>query len=393
MLSQNVLKLRKECFGGTLFDIVSGKRVYVNNAEFKSIEHNHNLDDRLASELRMSGGVDIIKPAWIPDFNFSAPDTVFFEVTRACNLRCIHCFNNSGVKTRDELTLDQCLFVIEDLVKTGVQEIRFTGGEPMILDGIEELLSRANALNLRISMGTNAVLATAEKVEGLAKFLHMAVVSIDGTEERHDAIRGKGTFKKTMEGMENLLSQDVKVRVNTVLMRSNILDTIELAKYLYSRDISLFIRRLIPSGRALDMSDEMLSKDEYENVRTQLLPYLEDPRGLTQGHYLSEKEIKTRIPLPFRRSNCSAGHRGMVILPNGEIQTCGFLGPLGEQSVGKIPDESLVTIWKRLLLSNHISSLEKNLEPHNKCSTGPCTNCLAIALATCGSNQSARGDL
>lgn len=393
MPSQNVLKLREECFGGTLFDVVSGKRVYVNNAEFKSIEHNHKLDDCLASELGMSGRVDITKPAWIPDFNFSAPDTVFFEVTRACNLRCIHCFNNSGVKTRDELTLEKCVLVIEDLVKTGVQEIRFTGGEPMVLEGIEELLFCASSLNLRISMGTNAVLATTEKVEGLAKFLHMAVVSIDGTEERHDIIRGKGAFKKTLEGMDNFLARDVKVRVNTVIMRSNILDTIELAKYLYSRDIPLFIRRLIPSGRASDMSDEMLSKDDYENVRIQLLPYLEDPCGLTQGHYLSEKEVKIRIPLPFRRSNCSAGHRGMVILPNGEMQTCGFLGPLGEHPVGKIYDESLATIWKRLLLSNHIASLEKNIIPHNKCSAGPCTNCLAVALATHGSNRTTRGDL
>ena len=390
-MSHNILKLRKECFGGTLFDVVSGKRVYVNDAEFRSIEHNHKLDDHLASELNISGAVDITKPAWIPDFNFSAPDTVFFEVTRACNLRCIHCFNNSGVKVRDELTLGQCGLVIEDLVKTGVQEIRFTGGEPMILDGIEELFSRANSSNLRISMGTNAVLATAEKVKGLARFLHMAVVSIDGTEERHDAVRGKGTFKKTMEGMDNFLSQDVKVRVNTVIMRSNVLDTIELAKYLYSRAIPLFIRRLIPSGRALDMSSEMLSKDDYKNVRIQLQPFLEDPRGLTQGHYLGEKEVKTRIPLPFLRSNCSAGHRGMVILPNGEMQTCGFLGPLGEKSVGKIHDESMATIWKRLLLSNNIASLEKNLIVHNKYSAGPCTNCLAIALSTSGSNQTTRG--
>lgn len=393
MLSKNILKLRREYFGGTLFDIVSGRRVYVNDTEFKSIEYNLKLDACLASELNMKGRVDITRPAWIPNLNFSAPDTVFFEVTRACNLHCIHCFNNSGIKTRNELTLNQCILVIEDLAKTGVQEIRFTGGEPMILDGIEELLSHANSLNLRISIGTNAVLATNEKVRDLARFLHLVVVSIDGTEERHDAIRGKGTFRKTMEGMNNFLSQGVKVRVNTVMMRTNILDIIELAQYLYAREIPLFIRRLIPSGRASDMLDEMLSKDDYENVRIRLLPYLKDPHGLTQGHYLGEKWIETRISLPFRRNNCSAGHRGMVILPNGEMQTCGFLGPLGEQSVGKIPNESLATIWKRLLLSNHITSLEKNLVPHNKCSVGPCTNCLAVALATHGSNQSTGGGL
>jgi MoaA/NifB/PqqE/SkfB family radical SAM enzyme len=382
MQSKNVLKLRRECFGGTLFDIFSGKRVYVSNDEFENIAHNQNLNDHLSS-IGMTGNVDIIEPAWIPKFNFSAPDTVFFEVTRACNLRCVHCFNNSGSKLRNELTQEKRLAVINDLAKTGVHEIRFTGGEPMALNGIEELLSCATSLRLRISMGTNAVLATTGKVAGLARFLHMAVVSIDGTKEQHDLIRGKGTFKKTMEGMENFLSQGVKVRVNTVIMQSNISDTIELAKYLYDRGIPLFIRRLIPSGRAWDMSREMLSKDDYENVRIQLLSYLEDPRGLTQGHYLGEeKAVQTMIPLPFQRNNCSAGHRGMVILPTGDIHTCGFLGPLGEKPVSKVPDESMAVIWKRLLMSDHISSLEKNLVPHNRCSAGPCTNCLAIALAT-----------
>lgn len=393
MIYQDVLKLRRECFGGTLFDIVSGKRVYVNNDEFRSIAHRRKLNDSLANELGMSGRVSIIKPALIPSSNFSAPDTVFFEVTQACNLRCTHCFNSSGAKPKNELTMGERLLVIEDLAKAGIQEIRFTGGEPLILNGIEELLARANSLNLRTSMGTNAVLATAKKVEGLTKFLHMAVVSIDGTEGRHDVIRGKGTFKKTIAGMDNFLSRGIKVRVNTVLVRSNILDTIELARHLYNRSIPLFIRRLIPSGRALSMSDEMLSKQDYENVRIQLSSCLEDPSGLTQGHYLGEKVTKTRILLPFNRSNCSAGQRGMVILPNGEMQVCGFLGPLGENPVGKVPDESLATIWKRFLTSKYIPSLEKNLVLHNKRSDGPCTNCLAIALATKESRHSTGGDL
>ncbi|MBI2409648.1 radical SAM protein [Candidatus Kaiserbacteria bacterium] len=334
------------------------------------------------AELGMNGSIDVTTPAWIPDFNFSAPDTVFFEVTRACNLRCSHCLNASGVRSMDELTQKQRLSMIDDLAETGVQEIRFTGGEPMILDGLGELLARATALNLRTSMGTNAVLATEKNVHRFARFLHMAIVSIDGMEDRHDSIRGRGAFRRTMAGMENFLSYSIKVRVNTVIMRSGIHDTVALAEHLYNRGIPLFVRRLVPSGRATDMLSEVLNKEEYEQVCVQLKPYLADPRGLTQGHYLNERALETRIRLPFRRSSCSAGHRGMVTLPNGNMQTCGFLGSLGEPSVGKVPDESLATIWKRLLVSNHIASLEDNLAIHNQYSTGPSTNCLAIALSS-----------
>lgn len=382
----HTLKLRQECFGGTLFDAVSGRRLYVDKAEFEAICKDQKLGNSLlASSLKMAGEVDIVVPDWIPEFNFSSPDTVFFEVTRGCNLRCVHCFNESGVKLMHELSLEDRMRIIEDLARTGVQEIRFTGGEPMILNGIEELLSCANSFGLRVSMGTNAVLASAEKVNSFSEFLHLAVVSIDGTEIKHDSIRGQGTFQKTLQGMENFLTAGVQVRVNTVIMRSNTPDILDLAKYLYDRNIPLFIRRLIPSGRALDMSEEMLSKEDYEQVRLKLEPLLVDPRGLTQGHYLGEeKPVQTRIALPFRRSNCSAGHRGMVILPTGEMHTCGFLGPLGEKSVGRIDNESMSVIWKRLLVSDHIAKLESKLKSHNQCSTGPCTNCLAIALATQG---------
>lgn len=70
----------------------------------------------------------------------------------------------------------------------------------------------------------------------------------------------------------------------------------------------------------------------------------------------------------------------MVILPDGRIQTCGFLGPLGETSIGQVPDEYMADIWRRLDSSSRIEDLERNLEPYNTNTTGPETNCLAVAL-------------
>ena len=89
----------------------------------------------------------------------------------------------------------------------------------------------------------------------------------------------------------------------------------------------------------------MLSAHEYDLLRERLKPFLSDPRGLVDGHYLSRKAVMPRIIIPFKRRDCSAGHRGMVILPDGRMQTCGFLGPLGEASVGCVPNESISDIW------------------------------------------------
>ncbi len=382
-MKTNTHILRRETFGGTLFETSSGQRSYINQQEFAATKSNGTLPCSLRQELGWEDKpVHVVEPSWLPDSNFSAPDTVFFEVTRACNLRCTICFNSSGVKLNDELSLDERMDVVQDLANSGVQEIRFTGGEPLALPGINDLLAKASGLGLRVSLGTNAMLIDEARAQQLAKLgVCLAVVSIDGLQEKHDAIRGKGGFEKSLAGLEHLQSAGVNVRVNAVVMRSSLDDIPQLVDFFFQRGISMYLRRLIPSGRATNASTEMLTATEYEALKEQLSPYLSDPRGLISGHYLEGHKTQPRINLPFQRFGCSAGHRGLVLLPNGNVQTCGFLGPLGEQSVGKIHQEKLLTIWRRLLGSSHTDNLRAKLPDYNSTTCGPCTNCLAIALA------------
>ena len=86
-----------------------------------------------------------------------------------------------------------------------MQEIRFTGGEPLVHKRIYDFIALAHQLGLYTSIGTNGTLATKEvseklKVAGLDK----AVVSIDGTERAHDDIRSGGNYKKTIERIKIL---------------------------------------------------------------------------------------------------------------------------------------------------------------------------------------------
>ena len=129
------------------------------------------------------------------------------------------------------------------------------------------------------------------------------------------------------------------------------------------------------------MKKEMLTEADYASLREKLQPFLSDKRGLVRGHYLKDDKVTTRIKLPFERHSCSAGHRGLVVLPNGQVQTCGFLGPLGEPSIGDLKTESLALLWERLVQSQHIASLRSLLPAHNAGTCGPKTNCLAISLA------------
>lgn len=374
--------LRQEVFGGTLLEVASGRRHYLTQEEFTWVLRERNVPEILRSELGIPTEhvCSINRPGWLPITNFSAPDTVFFEVTRACNLKCVHCLNDSGCKMKDELQYPEQLRIIKNLFNSGVQEIRLTGGEPMVYPRIHELLSFANELGMRISIGTNAMLITSEKATILAQQgVRFAVVSLDGTPSVHDRIRGAGTFRKTMTGVENLLAAGINVRINSVVMRSNLSDLPQLVDLIYRLEIPIFLRRLIPAGRA--DYQEMLSAQEYAQLKKLLASYLSDQRGLVQGHYLAQRAYTPRISLPFERHDCSAGQRGMVILPNGKVQTCGFLGPMGEAYVGVVPAESFANVWRRLCGSDHIACHRALVPEFNQTTNGPQTNCLAIALS------------
>jgi radical SAM protein with 4Fe4S-binding SPASM domain len=182
-----------------------------------------------------------------------------------------------------------------------------------------------------------------------------------------------------MKGIDLFRNCGVDVRVNTVLMRSNIKDVILLVRELHSRQIPLFIRRLIPSGRADEFKSETLTSVDYKLIKEELSNLIEDPNNLTQGHYLNDKSIITRIPLPFTRHDCSVGQRGLVILPDGKVHTCGFLPALGETPVGDLTKQDILSVWRNLIQSQYVKNVRNGLSSYNQKTCGPCTNCIAIS--------------
>lgn len=383
VLSKDTWLARAESFGATVLHRASGRRSYLTREEFRILTVENRMPLDVKPGVAPVDRLVVRRPQLLPSGNFSAPDTVFFEVTGGCNLTCSHCFNSSGGETSPrQLSQKQFEMIVSNLAECGVQEIRFTGGEPLLFPGIFNLIHLAASLGLRTSVGTNATLIGKKDAGALANAgLNAAIVSIDGLEKRHDAIRGKGSFRAAMDGLEQLRAEHIDVRVNMVIMRSNVPDIETLVDYFFHRRISVFIRRFILSGRAGGATVEMLSEREYVDVRERLSNYLADKGGLIDGHYLRERRIQTRIKLPFHRKECSAGHRGLVILPDGKVQTCGFLGPLGEPSVGSVPVERFSGIWSRLVSSRHMTDLEASLASYNQQTAGPKTNCLAVVMA------------
>lgn len=377
------INIREEVFGATVSVVKTGKREYISKEELEIIKSKNIFPQgTFASKIN-----EEYKIKYIPldtsrkiKNQFSFADIIYLELTRGCNLRCKHCLNNSGEIMDNQLNEEEFEKLIMDFSKAGVQEIRFTGGEPLLYGDIYKLLKLCTDNGVCTSLGTNGTLINKEIAENLRKAgLKKAVISIDGTKDMHDKIRGKGNFEKAMSGLTYLKEAGIDVRVNAVIMKSNMEDVIKLAKELNKKEITLFIRRFIESGRGEKLKDNMLSKKDYQYVKAQLSEELSDDRPYVNGHYLRINEgVHPRIPLPFTIRGCKAGQRAISIMPDGDIQLCGFLSAQGFKSIDNIRNiRNWTEFWDELQKLDKLKSLRDTLDEYNSIPNVQETYCLA----------------
>lgn len=377
------VNIREELFGATVSVVETGKREYVSKEELEKIKNDKIFPEgTFASKIKEEYNIKYIpldKNRKIKD-QFSFADIVYLELTRGCNLRCKHCLNNSGEVMPNQLNEKEFEDLIIELSKAGIQEIRLTGGEPLLYKNIYKLIKLCTENGICTSLGTNGTLVTDEVAKKLKKAgLKKVVVSIDGTEDMHDQIRGKGNYKKSIEGLKFLKNAGIDVRVNAVIMKSNMEDVINLAKEMNKEKITLFIRRFIESGRGENLKDNMLNQKDYEYVKEQLKEELDDSTPYVNGHYLRINEgVHPRIPLPFTIRGCKAGQRAIAIMPDGEIQLCGFLSAQGFPGVDNVRNiKSWTDFWDELQKLDKLKFLRDTLDEYNSIEGVQETYCLA----------------
>lgn len=374
-MNNNIL-IRKESFGGTLFIIGSGKRLYINNNEYSEIKENSSFPKDIIPYLPKNYKIFIKEPQKLPSDNFSFADNAYFELTKSCNLKCIHCLNDSGVKSNKQLTNEECINTVKSLCNNGIQEIRFTGGEPLLHSGLFKLVEIAHDMGVRTSLGTNGTLIDGNVAKKLQEAgLDHAVISLDGTSHHHNIIRGvPNSYENARKSIDFLNAHGVTVRVNSVVMKSNMQDIVELSKILSNEGIHLLIRRFIPSGRGKNLHDEVLTLKDYESLKKDLDKYIKT--GLVDGHHIVDDEIRTRIELPFVRNSCSAGQRGIVIRYDGIISYCGFLYESMYDYIGDVKSYDLSIIWQKIINSDFLKNSLENINKFNS-SHDIKTNCIA----------------
>jgi len=280
------------------------------------------------------------------DFDRS-PFTMAWEVTRACALKCVHCRAEAQPK-RDprELTHEEGLRLIDDIVEIGRPILIITGGDPMMRRDLFDLIAyAAHDRGLRVAFSPSATaLVTKER---LAKARDAGVtrthISLDGaTAESHDTFRQTpGSFQRTLEIMNDLRQLGMSLQIGTTVSRYNVneLDRLaEIAAECGAVMLNFFF--LVPTGRG--SADDMISAEEHERVfnwmydLSKTAPF--DVRTTAAQHY-------RRVVIERRRAEMAeASARGdkAAVGPGGSMHLTGagysFADGLGQSTMKGVND-------------------------------------------------------
>ena len=184
---------------------------------------------------------------------------VVWNLTRTCNLKCVHCYTNSeAMKYPEELTTEQCKAVLDDLAAFHVPAVLFSGGEPLVRKDLFELAEHARNLGLHVVLSTNGTLidrATAEKFVEL-KFAYIGISLDSATAAIHDEFRGmKGAFERTMRGFRHCKDVGQKVGLRLTLTRHTAQDLDRIFDLIEAEGIDrACFYHLCPAGRGKDLS-------------------------------------------------------------------------------------------------------------------------------------------
>jgi radical SAM protein with 4Fe4S-binding SPASM domain len=200
------------------------------------------------------------------------PRLVFWEVTKGCNLRCIHCrASATELSSPDDLNTRIALGIIDQIAEAANPILVLSGGEPLYRPDIFQLARYATDKGLRVALATNGTLVTKDVARMIVDSgVKRVSISLDGADAlTHDTFRGiPGAFDAAVYGLRNLKSLGMSVQINMTIARHNarqLPQVLELAKALGADALHTFL--LVPVGCGVDIAaEQMVAPEEYEEM-------------------------------------------------------------------------------------------------------------------------------
>ena len=280
------------------------------------------------------------------------PLLVHLEVTKRCNLRCIHCAIRADAPNRsEELSTDEIKSLIDSLSSLGTMYLSMSGGEPFLRKDIFDLVKYGKSRGLGLHISSNGTLITRGAARRLnALGLDAITISLDAvTPEIHDAIRGvKGAFEKAVSAIKNLVEckRRTQVGINAIVTDLNFHELPELVDF--AAELGADGVRLQPWHPSLGRpeTEDLLSvkRERLGELRRVLDEALR--RARRNGIYINSRTYIHGISQFFEdaeklKVDCFAGFFSCNVSWEGVVYPCAFVPP-----VGSVRDERFEEIWR-----------------------------------------------
>jgi len=203
-------------------------------------------------------------------FHGAPRPVVVWSVTQACNLRCVHCYASATAGPAEgELTHEEGLALLDDIRAFNVPAVLFSGGEPLARPDILELIDYAQSIGLVCTLSTNGVLIDETMADKLAALgLKYVGISVDGSEARHDKLRGvKGAYRQTLDAIDRCHKRGIKTGMRFTVHALNSQDLDEIFDVCIEHHVNrLCVYHLAYSGRGGKMQKVDLRPEQTREI-------------------------------------------------------------------------------------------------------------------------------
>jgi 12,18-didecarboxysiroheme deacetylase len=202
-------------------------------------------------------------PSHLLQFSEDKRPVVVWNVTRKCNLKCVHCYAQATEEAvADELSTEEGKTLIDDLAQFGSPVMLFSGGEPLVRKDLPELAAYAVEKGMRAVISTNGTLITPGLARTLKSIgLSYVGISLDGMQGINDTFRGvPGAYDKALKGIRNCQKAGIKVGLRFTINKFNVDEIPDIFDLLEKMDIPrVCFYHLVYAGRGSKMVEEDLT--------------------------------------------------------------------------------------------------------------------------------------
>ena len=332
-----------------------------------------------------------------------SPKWIAWEITRRCNLRCVHCRSSSQleVEGHPDFSLDEAKRVLDDIRSYASPVVVLSGGEPLLRSDVFDIAAYGTELGLRMCLATNGSLVTADTCRQITESgIRMVSLSLDGsTAAVHDDFRNQpGAFDGVMNAIRLFNAHNIDFLVNSSFTKRNQDEAPKIHQLVKSLGATAwYLFMIVPTGRGEEIMAELIPPDEYE--------------AMLNWHYDMEKEEDELLVRPtcapqyyrvvlqrakeegekFKRrtlkfstggsKGCLAGQLICMIDVDGTVLPCSYF-PL---PAGNIRTQSFREIWEESPLFLEMRDFAGYKDHCGRCEyLNVCGGCRARAWAVTG---------